>query len=628
MVSPEQIAELSSMGLPSDYLILTPRFKREARLTSLRSWFSPDPDRANVLCTSVDNFVKAMRLWVEFYIKADPYNAGTYFWPDPTHKYEMVRMSMSNPTDSNMPSRTVLIAPRGTAKTVTFREMCVMICVCRTIHTQVVFSEINSVRTAEEFRRMKLQVERNATIQSDFGGEGVLFPASKQAGERWNDSVMEFVHCNTSMYGVSVNSAARGRHPHFGVIDDPEDDKRVREEGWRRKYFDWLFRTYIPMFAPGAKMVWMQTPPSEASAVYIPMRGTSSLKGWRAEGLDADKDPRFEGWSKKNFTLYYDDDKGERKSVWPHKYAVEDEQDLIQSMGRQAFMAEMQGIAVASGQFVFQRDSYKHGYMRTECGLMIDLRTGEQMDWNTFSSQLAVYIAADLSDSIAPDADPGALVCIGVSPDGFVYVLDAYNKRCHAEHLIHQGFYMAGAWDADKFGVEKEALGSIMVRYAHRESDKLRKKGLKPPIIKGVTHPRIKDQKIRRIVAALTPLHSEYLVRYPFWGDHEQYKPAHHPNKIYIEMLKEQVDFFTDEGASGHDDAIDGFGMAVDLAGVIRHRHQRQVESTSEREYRLWDEVGVTIDRNTVPRSCWTEKMRKEQAAVPVFDEVDPYEGT
>lgn len=628
-----EIENLRAMGLPADYFDLAPRFRKKARLKVLRSWFSPDPSHANILCTDVEAFVRAMQLWVEFYIKPDPYNAGVYTFPDPSHKYEMVRMSMSDPKVKTLPAKTVIIAPRGTTKTITFRDECLMIVTCRTVFTEVLFSEINAPRTSEEFRKMRLQIERNETIHADFGGPGTLFPVSRMSGERWNDSVLEFTHCNCTLYGFSANAATRGRHPIFGVIDDPEDDKKVRQVGWRRQFFDWLFRTYVPMFGPGGKLVWMQTPPNEASAVYIPMRGVETMVGWRGEGTVADKDSRFEDWNKKNFMLFYDDGKtGERKSIWQHKYDVNEEQSLRQSLGPQAFMAEMQGIPIASGQFVFQRDPFAHGYMRTDDGLMLDLRTGEEREWDEFSSKLMVVGAGDLSDSIAPDADPGALVFLGVSEEGIVYVLDAFIKRCHADDLVRKGFDMAAEWDCDKLGFEQEAMQSVLVRYAYRLADELRKKGLNAPVIRGVMHARQPKQKIRRILSALTPLLGEHRMRFPYFKEHEKYTPRFHKNARYIEILKEQVDFFTDEGASGNDDGVDACEMAITLAGPIRARTRGAVETDNEREYRLWHDAGITLRPEVTPRGCWTEEMHRQADPHPVGSavavEVDPYEGS
>ena len=118
-LSSAMLSNLDGMGLPADYTSLNPVNRKRARLTSLRSWFSPDPALAYILCNDVEKFIKAHRLWVTCYLKPDPHNAHVYHFRDPEHKYEMVRAAMAPAMKERQPAKCAIHAPRGSTKTIT-----------------------------------------------------------------------------------------------------------------------------------------------------------------------------------------------------------------------------------------------------------------------------------------------------------------------------------------------------------------------------------------------------------------------------------------------------------------------------------------------------------------------------
>lgn len=635
-----QVQRLWSMGLPSDYLKLNERSRREARLRSLRSWFDPDPARAHVLCTNIDAFVRAHRLLVEYYLKPDPHNGGVYHFEDPTHKYEMVRMAMAEPKTVNQPAKSACVAPRGSTKTITLiQEMCLLIALARTTRVQVLISEMNADRTKEEIRTLRLQVENNALIQRDFGGAGVLFPRGRSSGERWNDSTLCFQHNHSTIMGYSVASKQRGRHPTLGIIDDPEDETLSRLPDWRKSYFRWLFKTYMPMFGPGGKVMWIGTLIHEFACLQLAMMGCKEVQV-SDEEPETERDERFDDWNRRVWSMIEtDEETGEERSIFPNKMSVEDFHRYKKTYGLAAAMAEFQGICVASGQFVFDRHPHKHGYMRCVGqeddaeDYMLDLRTGERMPWPEFLATLYVVGAGDLSDSVAPTADPGALIFIGASPTGVVYVLDAYIRRSHADHLVHKGYDMAAIWSAQKMGWEKAAMQSAVVRYAQRYAEELRREGHTPPVCKPIVNTKV--DKVRRILAALTPLMNDYEIRFLYLdelvdADGVTHHPRSCPHARYHRILTEQVDGFTDEGASGHDDGADGLEMAIRVLGRTRGLRLTEVDG-NEHSIEQWAEAGMVWPKHLIPRECWTREMWEETltpepVGVGLDTEMDPYE--
>lgn len=135
-------------GLPLGYRKLTKAQRKAARMRSLTSWF--DRKHPQELCTDVEKMIKAERLWVDFYMKPAECNAHIYFYPDPKHKYDMVRMAMLPPKQPTEPSKSCVHAPRNSAKTITLiTEMMTNIAINRP-STKMLLCEANTPRTGEE----------------------------------------------------------------------------------------------------------------------------------------------------------------------------------------------------------------------------------------------------------------------------------------------------------------------------------------------------------------------------------------------------------------------------------------------------------------------------------------------
>jgi len=635
-----QLDRLSSMGLPDDYPWLNPHVQQKARLSCLRGWFHEDPAKAYILCTSSQKFIQALRLWVEAYIKPDPWNAGVYHFRDPEHKYMMVAMAMDEPMTSNQPAKSAIVAPRGSTKTITLiQEMCSMIAVTRTVPVEVLITEINFDRTNEEMRKLRMQIERNETIHRDFGGPGVLFPKVRIGGERWNDKCLTFSHNRSTIMGFSSESAQRGRHPTFGVIDDPEDEENSRNPEWRKKYFRWLFKTYLGMFKPGSKVIWVGTLIHEFSCLHLAMKGCADVSHPDDDEAQEERDEKFDDWNRRVFRMIEDLNGPNERSIFPEYMSVSGFHKYKKTHGLSAAMSEFQGVPVGAGQFIFQRSPQKHGYM---CCVgknggedyLLDLRTGEQRPWREFVDSLFVVGGADFSDSLATTANPGAVIFVGASENGVVYVLDAWIRRSHAFNLVEKAYDMASWCGAQRIGWEKVALQTVIIRYARRYADVLRSKGFTPPTSKGIENTG--KNKTRRILAALMPLFSDYEIRFPHFEavtdpDGVLHEPVHRPHERYHRILREQVDCFTDEGSTGFNDGIDALEMAIRTLGNARGDIVKRNTDPNEKALEEWSQAGVVWSRNLIPMECWTKDMRQDHeslvtAAVSSESDMDPYD--
>lgn len=628
-VHPLRQAHLSAAGLPHDYDALGKDAQRSARFKVLRSWY--DPKTPNCLVSDVEKLVNAVYLWVESYIKPAERNLGTYYYRDPAHKYDMVRAAFGPPKVSTEPSKTLITAPRGSTKTKTLIGQVVPMMVCCRPFTKVLVSEINEDRTMEETTAIQREFEENELIHADFGGRGVLYPASNRGSIKWSPSWMDIIlHPETKIWGRSWASKQRGRHPTLWIIDDPEDPQRPMNADERKVFWTLLFRRGLPMLTQGNVFLWIST-------LILGGCCHQAMQGELEEDQELRNelaDVRFDDWKMHNFDLLQFKDDGSVESLFPDHISVEGYYDKEKATGKRDAMAEYRGIATAAGEFVFPRDKFLHGYMHAIRGnyeYFLDLVTGEEMPWDKFVLSLHTGIASDIADSVKADADFGASVACGVDHKHLptFYVLDAYVKQAMSDELVWQSYAMAAEWRCEKSGFEGGSLANVVIRYAKQFGRKLQDEGKPVPRLETIINHR--QGKVPRIIATLRVLYAHRRIRFPYFGTVTDAKgvvhtSVEHHHKLYLKRLMSQLDYFTDSGASGPDDGPDALQMCIRLIGSSRGV-EHVSEDKNEEEHRKWNEQGIVWDKAQVPIEAWTEEMwESAHTCVPELYDQDIYD--
>ena len=613
-------------GLPENYSGLTPAKKKKARLGSLKSWF--DIDSPQILCADLGKLLKALRLWVDHYFKPAECNFSRYYHPDPSYKYKMVELALSPPIEKTEPSKAVIHGPRGTTKTETIvHQLLTMIAIVRP-DTPILFCGSTDSRTKEEMEKLRVQVETNECIEADFGGVGKLFPKFRSRKKKWNDSQLSFLTGST-IRGASYMSRQRGRHPLLIVWDDPEDDESVKQVTWRARFMGRAFKTFINMLNVGGHLIWLGTRSHPASCLSLALRGAAVIGGEDrdAEVEDSLRDTRFDDWRRYIFEMVYTDDSGERVSTWEAHMTVEAFDVARTTRGNEVMMMEYQGIEVTGNTLIFEIDERENGYMHaTRDGSnetwMLDLKTGEVVEWDAWLETVACYAAIDLADSVAREANNGALVVVGVDADRQVFVLDALITKCVADKLLLRAFDVMDCWDVLKCGVDATAMQSVIARLARWLAEDRSKRGISStvcvPIRESVVRHGGSSQKVNRIIGVLAPLVRSRTIRFPKFGkfvgkrDGVTYTSLEHVRSRFLNIVVSQVRDYTDIGLPGNDDGIDSLQMALRIAGFARGSVTSTPDPNQSVVEYLQDKFGYEVRREHVPRHAWTIAMRKE----------------
>ncbi len=633
-------AHLRAAHLPADYDDLAAVGQYKARVATLQSWY--DVNRPNVFCSRVDNLIAALYLWVEEYVKPARHNRGVYYNRDPRHKYQMVRDAFSPPRDPTQPAKTLIVAARGSTKTITLvRQLLPMAACCRP-YTFILFSEINEDRTVEELQAIRTEIEQNEFIERDFGGKGELYPKSSRGSAKWNDSTLGFLHLpGNRIIGSSFYAKHRGRHPVLRVIDDPEDDQVVAQTDHRGMFTRLLFSRDMGMMGRGGVYLWIQTRVLRGVCDYAMQHADGTFDEVDPEIQREMADARWDDWNITNHDLLVEGADGKLESIYPDHITAEGFESTKRSLGLQAAMAEYRGQRVAQGELALPRDTYRHGYMHcvekaTNEHYLLDLKTGHREPWEPFLESLFTVAACDIADSTRPGADFGAVAVVGITERGVMYVLDMVIRRMIAPMLIRTAYTLAIQWHARKLGWERAGLQAAVMRMAPDLANELKNDGHRVPTLESLTCGA--TSKVARILTTLRPPINNERIRFPHFepmvdAEGAAHLPARHASAQYFRFLYDQIDSFTDEGPSGHDDGIDALHMAVRLLCGRKGKVAEEQDPT-EAEVQAWADAGVEVRFDRLPPECrptlWWQEHRAElvevDAGVDDYVENDPYD--
>lgn len=584
-----RLETLSRAGLPANYDTLSSAQRRKRRMNVLTGFF--DPAKPKDLITDTQAYLRAHYLWVEFYLK--PSFPDVYFRRDHLLKYDrLLNVTMGDPLVETEPTKSIVTATRQTMKTTTLIVEAMSFFLCVRPNTKCLVAESNDNLSCEQIGKIMRVIEDSDLIAEDFGGRGSLFKLRNNRFP-WNMSHLHSPLTNSQVQAVSIESAQRGRGFDFLVIDDPESEDTSMSKPWRIRYFDKLFGTFVPMVQPGGHIIWIGTPIHGGSALSLAMFGQSET----SETADtASVDSRFLDWHRISVPDIEERD-GQYITLNPDKISVEAFERKL-ALDPISARKEILCLPVTPGFKLFAMEPFRHEFLHAmspdNTEVFIDLNTKTIKPWSEFLSSLYIVGAGDPADGQSQDADPGALVWIGVDPQGILYVLDAVNKRCFTEDLIDMAYSICCSMKCQEFGWERSSI-ALTMRVAQQIRENYEKQGYAMPAFRELeTHGKSKPLRMMTLVGHFT--HSR--VRFLTFDDVEVngtfYRSVEFPRLGAYRELLAQLRDYTDQGLRTHDDLSDAFEMACRLA---ERRRGTLLELTPQDPFELsrkgWEEIGL-----------------------------------
>ncbi|MEW5804317.1 MAG: phage terminase large subunit [bacterium] len=399
---------------------------------------------------------------------------------------------------------TFIAAPREHAKStlisfgVPLRDICLEL-----RHFIIMISDTEDL--AESFLMfIKLEIEENARIQQDFGD---------LRGYPWSDK--DF----TTRNGIRMKArGAMGRvrglrnrqyRPDRVIFDDFENDKTVKNPKLTRERIDWVREGVIPALADG---------------YYFTYVGTILAKKSVLNFFLTCEDPKYTG-------KIYDAEKGTDGGpgpLWPARWSMEKLAKRKAAIGSISYNKEYRN-RVLSEDRMFQEEWIK---TYSEADLVY--------------KSLRVYCWLDPSSESKASNDYKAIIILGADPEGIIYVLNAFIRRCSPDAMARATYDLYEEYHPLMIGAEENALGEFL--YVPFELV-AKERGYHLPL-QGIKHSTNKETRVGRI----SPLVERGIIRF---------RKHHSDQNLLIEQL---LDFPDGE----HDDGPDALEAAESMVETQR----------------------------------------------------------
>lgn len=430
------------------------------------------------------------------------------------------------------------IAPRGGAKTTWTSKLYTLFCICHRLEDYILLIGDSSEQAYENLEAVRNELESNERLAG-------AYPSACGVGPKWNQSQI-VTRNGIKVHAAGTRKKVRGRshrsaRPSLIIIDDLENDEAVQSAEQRRKTWNWLTRALLPAGDPSTNVLFVGTAlhPDDA------LQNITKQSGWRFQSFAAlIHEPKnlhlWEQWRllyrdlsvpsverDQRARKFYEDHKEEMnfgaKLLWPEWESLYYLMCWRETNGEQAFQAEKQGNAAATGATEFSSDLFSSS-------IWFDV-------WPDLSIKA---MALDPSKGQNEKNDYSAYVWGGLGADGNIYV-DADLERRDASKVVADGIRIYRQFRPQLFGLETVMFLQLFEELFSMEA---RRQGIVLPITQINPH----EQKLIRI-RQLTPYLTRGRIRF-------------RAGSRGAEMLVDQLKYFP---TYKHDDGPDALHMLIEL---------------------------------------------------------------
>lgn len=418
----------------------------------------------------------------------------------------------------------------------------------------------------------------------------VICPSIKYGGTR-------IVKIEAVSYGVSVRGASKGeQRPDLVLIDDLERQKTktaagVESQDYRDDVVRWFFSQIVPIGG-------------ETGTLQIVFMGTIMHSAQLLVKLYSNDMKGALKFKVLKFGYILKNEKGERRSLWPEKYSLQDLDDLredyhAQGLGNEfanEFLSEIQD----PRNQIFKESDFRY-YYRVKKDIIIyksgaksdyaDEKTETQLERRIAINDLLIYVLVDPAVSEDDSNCDSAITTIGVTSRYEWIVLDCIYGKWGGNALWEKIFQAQKKFPnvvtvgIEGVGYQKaipDALYNMMIargEYFHAES--------------------IKNNGQNKFDRIISTLEWRYI----------QHKIFHDINADHTTALEEQLKMISLDGAKGLVDIADALALGGDL--IVGAGSDGRAKKTS-----LEDDPFDYFNSGALPRSITKTNIRQRGSVV------------
>lgn len=303
---------------------------------------------------------------------------------------------------------------------------------------------------------IKLEIEENPRIKQDFGD------LRGRAGS-WADN--DF----TTKNGIRIKARGRGQkirglrnrqyRPDRVIVDDLENDKNVRNPRLVKETIDWLLEAVLGSLADHYSFMMVGN-----------LLARKSVLAQMIAAKDEGDQPRFT-------SIVYKAIKDDGTPLWPAAWPLERLERRRRHQGSLSFSKEMMNDP-RDEEGLFREEWIRYYHLSELIGL-----------------PLRVYSFWDPSSESGHSTDYKALITIGISNEGIIYVLDAFIRKCTPNTMAQVSYNRYEEYHPLEIGAEENALGEFLLPPFDMMA---KEKGYHLPL-KGIKHLTNKDARVGRL---------------------------------------------------------------------------------------------------------------------------------
>lgn len=505
--------------------------------------------RPHLLPAQQDHYDKEMQRDLRRWFPPELIPWGQHFFPHyftkPPSKMHVCMAESLQWKHAEVLTHEAIIAPRSGAKTTWTSKLYTLFCICNDLEKYILLIGDSSDQSHQNLAAVKKELEENQALAE-------AYPDACGVGARWNETYI-VTRNDIKIEALGTRKKVRGRshgphRPGLIIIDDLENDDGVQSATQRERVVNWLNRALLPCGSDTCKTMFVGTalhPEDALQEIKVGKR----LKGWKSRTFPAllrepTRQDLWDQWRilyrnqgvsqhRRAFLArqFYDRNRGSMDEgaevLWPEKEPLYDLMKWREDKGENAFQAEKQGNAAATGATEFGSHLFG-GSIWFDCWPDLTIKA----------------MALDPSKGQSEKNDYSAYVWGGLAADGFIYV-DADLERRDASKVVADGLRIYRQFVPQSFGIETVMFLQLFATIFELEARRL---GIMLPIVPIQPH----ENKLVRI-RQLTPYLTAGKIKF-------------RAGSRGAELLVDQLKYFP---TARHDDGPDALHMLMELLKAL-----------------------------------------------------------
>lgn len=233
---------------------------------------------------------------------------------------------------------TLVVCPRGFSKTTAVSKIFSLWLLCFELEKSTIV--ISSKGLGEEIvGDVRRELEENLMILQLFG-QLVPIDTSKEAGlDKWRQSHLQLLN-GCELKTLTKGQSVRGLRPTRIIIDDPEEEKDVKNPAIAEVFWSWVWTTLHSSLDEGGHMIVLGTIIS-ASCFVQRLKQEADDRGFRLFEYPAILDFDWNVW---NITHDFDRAVEKARPLWPDKWSIPKLRKKLEKIKEKPFMQEFMNV--------------------------------------------------------------------------------------------------------------------------------------------------------------------------------------------------------------------------------------------------------------------------------------------